>query len=287
MDTAIATANDTASTTASPDVNRTWELVEEVKAGVAKVQNSEDWKRWLDACSKFWKYSFHNQMLIAIQRPSATLVAGFQTWKEMGRYVKKGEHGIRILAPVLVKVKNEDKDGNEDILSALRGFRVVSVFDIGQTEGQDLPSVHHSLQGEAPEDVLDRVQMFIESQGYTVRFGKTSDGLYGYLNEQKEIVLKEGESPAQSLDTLCHELSHGLLGHLEDKELSRDEKELEAETSAWIVCRNLGLETREVSFAYLATWVQGKERDLKLEKAAHRASEIAKMILEGVAAIQG
>ncbi|MEK7477682.1 MAG: ArdC family protein, partial [Candidatus Coatesbacteria bacterium] len=80
-------------------------LIEEIKAGVANIQCSDEWKRFLDMSARFWRYSFHNQMLIAIQRPNATLVAGFNAWKEMGRYVKQGEHGIRILAPMLVKVK--------------------------------------------------------------------------------------------------------------------------------------------------------------------------------------
>jgi len=254
-------------------------LVQEVKAGVAQVQNSEDWKRCLDMNSKFWKYSFGNQMLIAIQKPNATRVAGFQTWKGLDRYVKKGEHGIRILAPLLVKVKDKDEQAEEEAQPVLKGFRTVAVFDLSQTEGKELPTVHHPLNGEAPDGAYLKVKSFIEAQGYTVRFEKTEPNLYGYLNKQKEIVLKEGESLAQSLDTLCHEMAHALLGHLENKELSKDEKELEAETTAWIICRNLGLETREASFAYLATWASGEERDLKLEKAAHRACAVAKKIL--------
>jgi len=278
MNTVTMPENATATIPVPGDTVRA--LVEEVKAGVAQIQGSEDWKRWLESCSKFWKYSFHNQMLIAIQKPSASLVAGFHTWKEMGRWVKKGEHGIRILAPVMVKVKDENEPETE-VVRAIR-FRAVSVFDLAQTEGKDMPEVSKPLSGEAPEDMLDKVQAYIESQGYTVRLGETPSGVYGYVNISKEIVLKEGEGTAQTLDTLCHEVSHALLGHLEDKGLSRDEKELEAETAAWVVCRNLGLETRDSSFGYLAAWARGKERDTKLEKAAQRACEVAKKILEGV-----
>ena len=255
-------------------------LVEEVKAGVASVLNSEDWMRWLDASSKFWLYSFYNQMLIAIQRPSATTVAGFQTWKGFGRHVKQGEHGIRILAPVLVKTKKDE----EDTEKVLRGFRSVCVFDVAQTEGKELPTLYHPLKGSAPEGMFDTLKGFAESSGYSVRFGQMGEGKYGYLNSTNEIVLKEGEEMAQSLDVLCHELSHALLGHLQDNGRSLEEKELEAETSAWIVCRNLGLETRSVSFAYLASWARGKERDAMLERAAHRACEVARKILEGVSA---
>lgn len=123
---------------------------------------------------------------------------------------------------------------------------------------------------------------FLESKGYAVKYAKIKSGEFGYLTREKKIVLKEDESMAQNLDTLCHEMGHAFLGHLDDKELSRSEKELEAETVAWIVCRNLGLETRETSFGYLATWVQEEDRDQKLERAAHRACEAAKKILEGL-----
>ena len=94
--------------------------------------------------------------------------------------------------------------------------------------------------------------------------------------------MRKGLSPAQTCDVLCHELAHGMLGHLEDKETPRDSQELEAETTAWIVCRALGLETRSTSFAYLATWSNSKERDEKLEKAGQKACEISKKILEGL-----
>jgi antirestriction protein ArdC len=255
---------------------KVWALVKEVKEGVAKIQSSDDWKKFLDASAKFWRYSFNNQMLIAIQRSNATQVAGFHTWKEMGRYVKAGEHGIRILAPMLVKVK----DGQED--ETIVRFRSVSVFDISQTEGKDLPSVVHPLKGEAPGGMFFKLKEFAETQGFTVQFGSMTNGRQGYLNDKNEIVLKSGVGNAQSSKTLCHELAHGMLKHLDDKELSASEKELEAETSAWVVCRNLGLETSEYSFGYLATWAPSKDRDAKLEKAAHKACEVAKKIMEGL-----
>lgn len=263
--------------------DRVQALVKEVKEGVAKIQSSDDWKACLDMSSKFWKYSFHNQMLIMLQKRDATYVAGFYKWKEFSRWVKKGEHGIRILAPLIVKAKGQ-KNGEEEI--TLKGFRAVSVFDASQTEGKELPSVFHSLKGSAPEGVFEKLLSFTKNQGYTIGFQEITDGSYGYLNKQKEIVLKLGESTAQTMETLCHELAHGLLGHLTEKELGRDEKELEAETTAWIVCRNLGLETRETSFGYLATWTQEKERDAKLEKAAHKACEIAKKVLEGLEKVE-
>ena len=135
--------------------DRVRKLIEEVQAGVAQVQTSEDWKRWLDACAKFWKYSFFNQMLIAIQRPGATWVAGFQRWKELGRFVRKGEHGIRILAPLIMKVEDQ-KTGLKE--ARIVGFRSVCVFDAAQTDGDPLPEIYHPLKGEGPAGVFIRIK---------------------------------------------------------------------------------------------------------------------------------
>ncbi len=259
------------------------ELISEIKKGVASIHTSEDWKKWLDFNSRFWAYSFHNQMLIAIQRPTATRVAGFHTWKDCNRHVKKGEKGIKILAPIIIKTAVKDEEtGEEKTVKALRNFRVVTVFDVSQTEGEELPSIHSPLLGIAPSGVFDSLRNLIERKGYSVTFKELPEGLYGYVNKSKQIVLRQGESEAQSLDTLCHEMSHAILGHV-GSNTPRDDQELEAETSAWIICKNLGLETRQSSFAYLATWSAGRDRDTKLEKAAHRGCEVAREILGGLA----
>jgi len=257
--------------------NKAKKLLEEVKAGVSKVVNSEGWKAWLDFNSKFWQYSFRNQVLIGFQRPEATRVAGFHKWKTLGRFVKKGEHGILILAPMLVRGKEEGSSEKE-----LLGFRAVPVFDISQTEGKELPKLYHPLKGHAPEGVFVKARKFIQSKGYHVSFKITGEGLFGFVNSKKEIVLKLGESPAQDLNTLIHEMAHALLGHVGDEHVSRSHGELEAETAAWMVCRNLGLETGSSSFEYLASWSHGSERDRKLEEAATRGCVVAKQILEGI-----
>ena len=257
-------------------------LVNEVKLGIARVCSSEDWMKFLEYSARFWKYSFHNQMLIALQCSSASRVAGFHSWKEMGRWVKKGESGIRILAPLLVKVKAEDGRGSLEEGYVIRGFKNVCVFDVSQTEGEELPSVVHALTGEGPGGLFFRLKEFAESRGFTVRFEDMDGSRFGYVDRNLEIALKAGAGNAQHCKTLCHEIAHGLLGHLPDKELSREEKELEAETTAWVVCRNLGLETSDYSFGYLATWAPSKDRDVKIEKCAGRACECAKDILEGL-----
>jgi len=254
-------------------------LVNQVKEGVANILNSEDWKKCLDANAKFWRYSFRNQMLIALQKPEATRVAGYHAWLRLGRFVKKGEHGIHILAPLLVKVKETE---SEDAKVFLKGFRAVSVFDLSQTQGEDLPTVYHPLTGKAPDGIFEKAKQLIESKGYSVEFQSMNDGKYGYVDITNHIVLKEGVSTAQSLKTLIHEMSHALLDHLKEKDSSREKQELEAETTSWIVCKNLGLETDQTSFAYLAVWSQNKERDKLLEEAAQRASLLAKEILESL-----
>jgi antirestriction protein ArdC len=254
-------------------------LLNLVKAGVASVLNSEDWKRYLNASAKFWRYSFRNQMLIALQKPDATRIAGYHTWLKLGRHVKKGERGIYILAPLLVKIQETEE---QESRISLKGFRHVSVFDLSQTEGKELPSVYHPLSGEAPEGIFEKAKEFIQSKGYSVEFQAMEDGKYGYVNTENQIVLKKGVSPAQSLTVLIHEMSHALFGHLKEKGSSRERQELEAETTSWIVCKNLGLETDQTSFAYLALWSQNEERNKLLEEAAQRASVLAKEILESL-----
>src|SRR5581483_3792494 len=170
----------------------------------------------------------------------------------------------------------------EDAKVFLKGFRAVSVFDLSQTQGEDLPTVYHPLTGKAPDGIFEKAKQLIESKGYSVEFQSMNDGKYGYVDITNHIVLKEGVSTAQSLKTLIHEMSHALLDHLKEKDSSREKQELEAETTSWIVCKNLGLETDQTSFAYLAVWSQNKERDKLLEEAAQRASLLAKEILESL-----
>lgn len=276
METAIAEKSVTT------NGSRVHSLIEEVKAGVAKVQSSTDWTKYLEVCSRFWSYSFHNQLLIAIQCPNATRVAGFNAWKKLNRWVRKGEHGIHILAPMVAKAKPENGRGSAEADYVVRGFKSVCVFDVAQTEGESLTTLDGPLCGDAPEGKFDALKKFIEDAGYTVTFRKVAGTAYGFVNGRKEIVLKEGEDTSQSLATLCHEVSHALLGHVGNAEISKEDKELEAETAAWIICRNLGLETSKSSFGYLATWAPTRDRDARLEKAAQRACEVAKRVLSAL-----
>jgi antirestriction protein ArdC len=263
------------------------ELVSEIRKGISQIHSSQEWKAWLSFGSRFWNYSFGNQMLIAMQCPKATRVAGFHTWREFGRSVKKGERGIKILAPLLAKVKVESEGSEEgQMVSALKGFKVVTVFDVSQTYGEALPALGRGLDGQAPAGTYESLKTFIESKGYSVQFGELESGLYGFVDRNKRIVLRTGASEAQTLDTLAHETAHALLGHVGSNQ-PRDEKELEAETVSWIVCTRMGLPTRESSFNYLATWATAPGWGAKLERAGARACEVARKILAGLPIMSG
>ena len=132
--------------------------------------------------------------------------------------------------------------------------------------------------------MLEKAKAFIEGKGFTVMYKPTVEGLFGYVNSLKQLVLKEGQDTAQSLATLIHEIGHALLGHLEDAHKARDQRELEAESVSWIVCRNLGLDVDEAAFRYMAAWSRNDAMEVKLGRAAQRAAEVAQVILKGLGA---
>ncbi|MBS3108513.1 hypothetical protein J4409_01445 [Candidatus Woesearchaeota archaeon] len=208
------------------------------------VKKSEFFQNYLDTMSKFWKYSWHNQMLIHCALPAATRVAGFKAWNSLGRYVKKGEKSIRILAPVV-----KDVDGQEEVVN----YMPVSVFDVSQTEGKELPDIDIEVTGNDAEQLYEKLVWFCRSKGISFDLQKLGvNGLYGYSTGGK-IVLAEDGSYNMKVNTLVHEIAHELLHYSEDgKKLSRNQKEIQAEATAYVVCKHLGLETK--SFNYLALY---------------------------------
>ena len=203
--------------------------------------------------SRFHSYSSNNCMLIAWQRPDATLVAGYRAWQDkFGRHVKKGERGIRILSPIVVKGKlpEDGQDGigdpNAEKTKAKRlvGFRLATVFDVSQTEGRDLPSMGvDELQGE-----------------------EVDGGAKGFFSraDPKRIVIQEGMPQAQTLKTAVHELAHSVMHDFEPEDKSRplpdrNTREVQAESVAFVVSNWLGLDTSDYSFGYIASWSSGKE----------------------------
>lgn len=259
---------------------RVKELHEKITQGVRDIRTSDDWLRMLEFASRFHRYSFNNMMLIFVQRPDATLVNGYGRkdgstgWLSMGRHVRKGEKSIKIFAPVLRWFDKEDDNGqpvrvNGEIVRVQRlvGFRVVSVFDVSQTEGDDLPSTAHLLTGASPAGLWESVEQHINDLGFRVERAPAKDlrGANGRTSrdpENKVVRVRDDVDEAQATKTLVHELGHIVLGHLEESfnyETSRDLAEVAAESVAAIVCMAAGLDTGAYSFGYVANWSGGND----------------------------
>lgn len=211
------------------------ELADALAAG-----KSEELTKYLDTMSRFHHYSFGNCLLIARQCPTATRVAGFHAWRKLGRSVKKGEKGICILAPLVGKKsagKKEDDEGTET--QGVFGYRAVHVFDIGQTEGDELPDINQ-IEGD-PGYRFDRLALVVLGLGIKLDVREDLDGADG-VSAGGSIFLAKGLSPAARFSTLAHELAHELMHKAEDRrKLSKTVKELEAEAVAYIVSTAAGL----------------------------------------------
>ena len=248
------------------------ELTEKLEEGVKAVFESDRYKEYLQCMSKFHNYSINNCLLIAAQYPAASAVAGYRSWqKNFGRQVKKGEKGIKILAPCKYKVETEEKDENGDPkLMELTGFRVVTVFDLAQTEGKELPSIGAD---ELAGDVKDYEKIFkalVSISPVPVRFEEIEGGAKGYYHDgEKRIALQSGMSEAQTIKTLLHEVSHATYhsreAMKEETPIDQRHKETEAESIAFCVGSALGIvDSSDYTFPYLASWASGKEtKELK------------------------
>jgi antirestriction protein ArdC len=249
-------------------------------SAVEQIVSSDDWKRMLKVTSKFHRYSFNNHLMIFLQRPDATVVAGFNRWKSLGRFVKKGEKGIAIFAPCRYKTEVETELGDEQTVQQIRGFRVVHVFDISQTEGEELPDLDavrpKLLDADAPEGIWDALVSQAKAAGFEViRTRRGSEN--GYCDfSSKQIAVRPDVSAAQAVKTLVHELGHALL-HCDDLPHSKEVAEVEVESVAYIVCDAVGLDSGDYSFAYVARWAQG-DCDL-VRSTAQRVAECAAAIL--------
>ena len=265
------------------------EITERLEQGVQELFTSERYREYLNTMAKFHNYSFNNTLLIAMQKPDATLVAGYQAWqKKFNRHVLRGEKGIQIISPAPIREKEEvekiDPLTNEPILKAdgqpeteiiehvIPRFKVATVFDISQTDGEPLPN----LGGEDLTEVVDDFEIFMEAirsvSTAPIRFAEMEGTSHGYYhNVDKEIVIKSGMSESQTMKTAIHEVTHALL---HDKELMEEQgvekdkmtKEVEAESVAYIVCQHFGLDSSEYSFPYIAGWSSG--RDMKELRAS-------------------
>jgi hypothetical protein len=227
-------------------------LIQQVEAG-----KSETLAAYLSAMARFHNYSFGNIVAIARQRPTATRVAGFGTWKEIGRFVKRGEKGIQILAPMIgyrrknvEAAQNTDADGSTKPQPTLIGFRAVFVFDVAQTEGEDLPEFEHNITGEVGKQ-RDRLIDFLAQQNIALEFNERIAPALG-VSYGGKIVLLPGQSKAEEFVTLVHETAHELLHKAERRTFTTATvRETEAEAVAFIVGQAIGLEMGNASSDYI------------------------------------
>src|SRR5262249_40709165 len=230
------------------DIRRT---IEQLANETDTAKQSELFRNYLKASAAFWDYSWHNQFLIWRQRPDASYVGGFNTWLKCGRYVRRGEKGIAILAPMFFKDKRQTADGSEEETRRI-WFKVVYVFDISQTDGEPLPELPTKSIGERGHDMLDRLLRFGESRGITVRFVERCklNGAAG-TSKGNEIEIRTTETGITTqAATLAHEIAHSLLHWTADgkkittrdgREIDRQQRELEAEATAYTVCSYFGV----------------------------------------------
>jgi antirestriction protein ArdC len=253
------------------------DLLTQLEEGIARLTSSAAWRDYLVFQSRFHRYSYSNVLLIASQNDRATQVAGYKTWRRLDRSVRKGERAIWILAPMIKK--SEVEDGADE--RVVRGFKYVPVFDISQTHGQEPPIVCTKLSGGDPENLFDRFLAVASSIGFTVedhQFADTTNG--DCCPSQRRIRVEARNTPAQRVKTLAHELSHALLHErVEDRALA----ELEAESTAYVVCRQVGLDSSDYSFGYVATWAGGgPEAILRIKTSCDRIQRAATTILRSL-----
>ena len=286
------------------------EITDKLEEGLKELFESEKYKTYLSTMSKFHNYSFNNTLLIAMQKPEATLVAGYKAWqKNFERHVNKGEKAIRILAPAPYKIKEErdkldpvtgemmfDENGmpqKEQVEVTIPAFRAVSVFDVSQTDGKPIPELEAQELLSTVEGYEDFVQALMNVAPVPIGFEDIPGDSKGYFHtEEKRIAVQENMSESQTLKTMVHEVAHSML---HNKEINRDDlmeapakdrntKEVEAESVAYTVCQHFGIDTSDYSFGYIVGWSSGKDmKELKssLDTIRKTASELITGI-EGV-----
>jgi antirestriction protein ArdC len=255
-------------------------ILDTLAAGIARLTSSEDWKGWLDMQSRFHRYSFGNVLLIEAQRPDATRVAGFHAWRRLGRHVRKGERAIWILAPLRrrVAVQSDHADDTPEVSRVLAGFRATAVFDIRQTEGDELSATPvRKLAGGDPDALYVRLSGVADALGFSVEEDHLDAGRNGDCNHvTNRIRIEERNEPLHRVKTLAHELAHAVLHPAGYLDTPRPEAELEAESTAYVVCSALGLDAGEYSFGYVAAWIGGGDEAIAAIKASgHRIQRAA------------
>ena len=254
------------------------DILQRFEDAVGAIQDSDSFRRWLDVSSRFHEYSLGNQLLIAMQRPDATHVAGFHAWLKLGRHVLRGEKGIKIMVPHVRKVANDQGDEERRVT----GFGAGYVFDVSQTDGEPLPT-HDvpTLEGEAGQELWDGLSHFAMREGVTVRIAELQDlptETMGYYQPATKEIVVGAYSQRQRTKTLAHELGHHI-ARVDD----RAENECVAEGIAYIVCAHFGIDTGERSFPYVAGWAKDKA---VLKNVLGTIQSASAALIEGVGGVQ-
>lgn len=291
---------------------RVQELTDKLEQGLQDLFNSDSYRNYLSTMSKFHNYSFNNTLLIAMQKPDATLVAGYKAWqKNFERHVNKGEKAIRILAPAPYKIKEErdkiapvtqelllDKDGNpqkEEVEITIPAFRAVSVFDVAQTDGKPIPELAGKELLSDVEGYQDMIRAVEAISPVPIELEEIAGDSKGYYDrEAKRIAVQENMSESQTLKTMIHEVAHSKLHSKEveqDEQMKKDRntKEVEAESIAYTVCQHFGIDTSDYSFGYIAGWSSGrdtKELRSSMDTIRRTASELITGIEEQLQELQ-
>lgn len=280
------------------------EITEKLESGIRELQSSEAYRHYLDVMGRFHHYSMSNCILIAMQNPEARLVAGYAAWeKKFGRHVKRGEKGIKIIAPAPYSVSKQrtktdpltgkillnqnGKPQKEMVDVMVPNFKVTTVFDVKQTEGKELPHLVHELKADVNnyQQIMSAIRKI---SPVPIEFsdmpGSTAKGYYDQV--EKKIVIRDGMSGVQTIKTAAHELSHALLhdkdtGSQKDQMLDRRVKEVEAESVAYVVCQHFGIDTSDYSFAYVESWSRDQELS-DLKASLNVIQKTAGKIIDGI-----
>lgn len=241
-------------------------ITNQLEAGVQSVFQSEQYKSYLQTMAKFYHYSANNCLLIHLQRPDATHVASYTTWKRLGRQVNQGETGIAILCPISVKRKQEKAEDtanaderSEESYTIIPAYKIGYTFDISQTSGKELPEIARELDGNISE-YHDFLHAIMRASPVSVGFEEISSGAKGYFHTlENRIAIQQGMSERQTVKTAIHEIAHAMLDNSqsakqEQNPVDRRTREVRAESVAFCVCSHYGIDTSDYSFGYIAAW---------------------------------
>ncbi len=241
-------------TTEASREERMQEVLRILEHGIESILTSEGYKQYLHTASRFHAYSFGNVILVMLQKPDATRVAGFHTWKSLGRSVKKGEKGIRIMVPYKAKIEKEDNDP----LYVIKGFGVGYVWDVLQTEGRPIPEPPTVKDPEGENDEAERITMqltrFATESGVTIVRDFTGSQRGYWHPTRHEIGIRSDLTGISAVKTTCHEVAHFLADHRAT--VDRADAEDVAESAAYVTLMHMGIDTSGYSFGYIAGWAK-------------------------------